>query len=470
MRIISASLILFVVIASCKKDNPPQPPQKLRAYFSFDKICNRVFMNDSTQFIDSLVLFINRSDTSQQESYKWDFGDNNFSTEINPVHSYSKPGRYAVKLYTFRANQPSDTFSRNMRIIIGQQEFRTNKTNTYAVDVDETDDGGAILLTSEYNGNEPPSYSLFKVDSLLHQQWAKTPAGDSIRLNSLKKLSTNEYILSGNYQPGNTHQFSLSKINVNGDPIWTKYIAGLEGSNNYTLSTSDGNLITIGNGGSPGSVYTAVVKCDGDGNEIWRKLFDGIATTTLIRHPHNIIETASGYAFASLTPGTNQIALTTLDFNGNITGQSFASSGNIGTIFEAGVAYANNSFMVFATNTPYIFMFNSSLSFIESRMTTESGINDGIAANGHFYLADGNHQYGDVTQLNSGGTINWNAGINNVIPLSCTSALSGATRRCKKIVYTSNNEIFALSDGDPKSSTLVVSAYLEKFLSDGMTK
>jgi Zn-dependent metalloprotease len=42
------------------------------------------------------VNFTNSSDNAI--SYRWDFGDNTYSTEANPSHTYSVPGKYSVKL------------------------------------------------------------------------------------------------------------------------------------------------------------------------------------------------------------------------------------------------------------------------------------------------------------------------------------------------------------------------------------
>jgi PKD repeat protein len=42
------------------------------------------------------VTFTNTSQNA--DSYSWDFGDGNTSTESNPVHTYQNPGQYAVKL------------------------------------------------------------------------------------------------------------------------------------------------------------------------------------------------------------------------------------------------------------------------------------------------------------------------------------------------------------------------------------
>ena len=56
---------------------------------------------DSIQCLkENYFYFINSSlvDTSKNVTYYWDFGDNNFSTQKNPIHHYSAWGNYRVKL------------------------------------------------------------------------------------------------------------------------------------------------------------------------------------------------------------------------------------------------------------------------------------------------------------------------------------------------------------------------------------
>jgi Zn-dependent metalloprotease len=48
------------------------------------------------------VNFLNQS--SNAISYHWDFGDNTFSTDANPSHTYTNPGKYTVKLVAKASN------------------------------------------------------------------------------------------------------------------------------------------------------------------------------------------------------------------------------------------------------------------------------------------------------------------------------------------------------------------------------
>lgn len=53
-----------------------------------------------TTLIGTPVVFTDQSyvGTLPVAGWRWDFGDQQSSTEVNPVHAYSKPGRYGVRL------------------------------------------------------------------------------------------------------------------------------------------------------------------------------------------------------------------------------------------------------------------------------------------------------------------------------------------------------------------------------------
>jgi len=312
----------------------------------------------------------------------------------------------------------------------------------------------------------PANIFITGTDSLLGQKWSKT-LGPGTRISSIKKTGTTGYILSGNYLAGKTDSFCISKINAGGDLVWQKYLS-VAGTNNYTLVTSAGELVTIGTSNGVNR-HTVVVKCDASGNELWRRSFDGTVNSQTTRSPNNIIETASGFLIASLT-FTDQIVLTKLDAAGNIVNQTNTATGYIGTIFEAGVASTPNNILVFATNTRYVFTYNSSLGFIDSRNVTETGINCGISGNNHFYIAEGNHQYAHVQELSADGQLGWSVGIGNTLGNACGSQMSGATRYCKKIVYTGSGDILAFSEGENDPNMRGWSVYLTRYCSDGKMK
>jgi len=338
--------------------------------------------------------------------------------------------------------------------------------------MEEAPDNCVLLLLSSYNSSlDAPSYSLLKLDSLLKPIWNK-PIPGNVRLSSLKKVSNNEYLLSGNFTTGNTDQFAITRITAEGNLIWTKYISNLSGKNVYTIPTSDGGILTIGDTSDVMNPFPVIVKCGNDGAEMWRKSFNtGIGTS--IRYPDNIIETSDGYLFASTKPNNSwgSVILTKLDFAGNTVQQTETAAGNWGTIFRAGVVNNGQVYMVYAVNSIAWYYFNSNLAFSSSAQTYYSGINHAMSYNGSFYLAEGSHQFAHIFKVSNDGSLTWAKTIGNNIPISCSSIFSGATRYCKKVLCTPT-DIFALSYGQNNATAFNSSSvYIEKLNpSDGSAK
>jgi gliding motility-associated-like protein len=65
------------------------------------------------------VSFTNSSTGTGILSYQWDFGDGNGSTAANPVHIYSSPGTYTVRLIVRNNRGCVDTLTRPQAITIG---------------------------------------------------------------------------------------------------------------------------------------------------------------------------------------------------------------------------------------------------------------------------------------------------------------------------------------------------------------
>jgi len=464
MKHLLIAFIVFVLF-SCKKSSDTVP--QIDPYFSLTTGCPRFMASDSLQYLDSNIQFINYTDSGSNISYQWDFGDKNFSTQRNPVHSYSKPGIYKVKLFSLYKNKISDSMVQGLRIIIGQTTFKSSYNNSHPVDLEEAPGGGVIFISYAYTPvTYEMAYSITCADSLLKRRWTKD-LGISVRLSSIKKINTSEYILSGNYNAGPTSQFCLSKINTNGDLVWQKYSGAIAGTNNYTIVTGDGSLVTIGTTPPGINQYAIIIKYDANGNEIWRKNFDGASTSVALRDPDNIIETVDGYVFASLN-SSRQIVLTKLDFNGNIVKQSVTASGTNSTIFETGVVTSGNNFMIYATNTTSIYMFNSSFSFIDSRVVAQSGINHGLAVDNHFYIAEGSHQYAYVRQLSAEGAPQWSSIIDNVMPITCAMQEFGVTRYCNKIMFNTRGELVAAIEGEAAGGG--GASFIAKYGTDGKLK
>lgn len=54
--------------------------------------------------------------TSNELLYLWDFGDGNTSDEMNPIHSFSSPGQFRVKLVVTDENEQTDQYTSTVTI------------------------------------------------------------------------------------------------------------------------------------------------------------------------------------------------------------------------------------------------------------------------------------------------------------------------------------------------------------------
>ena len=73
------------------------------------------------------VNFTNK--TINGNSYKWDFGDQTTSSQINPSHTYNSYGNFEVRLIVTNANGCTDTLRKNLPAI-GCEGFTKKFTNT----------------------------------------------------------------------------------------------------------------------------------------------------------------------------------------------------------------------------------------------------------------------------------------------------------------------------------------------------
>lgn len=103
IKLLGILVLIIIGTISCKK-------QENRIYVSGS------FYSTSTgfQFGGDTVTFT--SDTYNGSSYYWVFGDGATSTEKNPIHVYTEPGSYAVKLITYGGIGQHDEYTNNIQI------------------------------------------------------------------------------------------------------------------------------------------------------------------------------------------------------------------------------------------------------------------------------------------------------------------------------------------------------------------
>ena len=107
IRITILMAIAAIIFGSCAKE-----PTSL---FTVDK--TEIYVGD-------VVSFTNQS--SDADTYQWDFGDGKTSSEVNPIHSYESAGTYTVTLI---ASTKKNSSSYNMTLTVKRpNEFVDRKS------------------------------------------------------------------------------------------------------------------------------------------------------------------------------------------------------------------------------------------------------------------------------------------------------------------------------------------------------
>ncbi len=106
LMLTSIFIICLFFLASCSEDSSPTGPSVPSASFIMDK---------TSAEVGEVIQLTNQSENAS--SYRWDFGDENISTEENPTHSYLSNGNFIIKLTAF-GEGGSDSTTKNIEIII----------------------------------------------------------------------------------------------------------------------------------------------------------------------------------------------------------------------------------------------------------------------------------------------------------------------------------------------------------------
>ncbi|MBS4014360.1 MAG: PKD domain-containing protein [Bacteroidetes bacterium] len=99
--ILTMIFVFFAAFTACKDDIETEEP-----------IASFQYEIDATNFLT--VIFTNYSQNAT--SYEWDFGDNNVSTEMSPVHIYETTGTYTVVLTAINDEGAYATYSKDITI------------------------------------------------------------------------------------------------------------------------------------------------------------------------------------------------------------------------------------------------------------------------------------------------------------------------------------------------------------------
>lgn len=202
--------------------------------------------------------------------------------------------------------------------------------------IQQTTDGGFIIVGNTQNGPADGNIALIKTDGLGNVQWSKTfGAGNGLYENGEWVEQTNDggFILCGS-SDGNVY---VIKTDAVGNLMWDKRIATTDYSRAANIKqTSDGGYILTGNEvrefmGLPG-VRMLLIKMDNAGNVSWEYKYRPTGNIAPASAGKEVWETPTGYIVcgyeAMEVPGApSQAFLMKADFSGEVLNyQTYASS------------------------------------------------------------------------------------------------------------------------------------------------
>ena len=156
----------------------------------------------------------------------------------------------------------------------GPEETETQKTTDTASSVQQTNDGGYIIIGNTWtiNGNEDGW--LIRTDSNGNKLWDKVVEGPGKEyFSSGQQTSDGGYIIVGITSTKN--DLWLAKTDANGNKLWDKTFPWVGGSTTSNKppsveQTNDGGYIICGTNSSA----VCLVRTDAQGNELWSRQLD----------------------------------------------------------------------------------------------------------------------------------------------------------------------------------------------------
>jgi len=264
------SILSLVLLCGC----PCQPTGVPSAAFTADIRYGKIPL--TVQFTDTSV-----PGDSPITAWAWRFGDDETSTEQNPIHIYKKAGNYDVSLTATNA-QGNDTVTQTAYIVAGNVWARRfgGALNDTAQGMCRTKDGDCIIVGSTENAEDGTLDAyVVKVNSLGERVWARTFGGpDNDIAYAVLEADNGDLLVAGStrsYGAGAEDMYLL-RLDDSGVELWHKAygLTSLEAAYDIVAAGTEEYLL-VGETRSYGPDYTDVymVKVDDEGKTLsgWPK-------------------------------------------------------------------------------------------------------------------------------------------------------------------------------------------------------
>ncbi|MEL7422588.1 MAG: PKD domain-containing protein [Bacteroidota bacterium] len=192
----------------------------------------------SFTFIDDLLEVTFSSDMSNTDSFSWDFGDGNSSTDTNPIHTYEIGGSYEVSLTV--TNDCGSTIITETVVVsrpIPNVAFTTVEERRGCAPLSLTfinQSENALTYQWTFPGGNPTSSTAVN-PSVVYE----TPGIYLVQLNAVNETGGNALVAESYVEviglPSGSFNFSAEELSVD-------FVATAENTNSYEWDFGDGNL------------------------------------------------------------------------------------------------------------------------------------------------------------------------------------------------------------------------------------
>jgi PKD repeat protein len=408
-------LALVALTVACNKSNTINIQQPAACFTVNVKVSwGNYFQAVDATNIDSVFYFRNCSDSTEQITYLWDFGDGTTSTEKDPVHSYSKRGKYTVTLEVNDNDLATDTMQKTVTVISGQKEISFGEgREAYPIAIDETASGDFLLLGST---GFTSGYFLMQVDSLFQQKGQPKYLPTSYRFTNMKATSDGNYIFTGTTS-NFTRNNELIKLKPDGAFIWNRISTGVDDYYINVTPSPDGGFVAVGahpvkDQYNNAIEYTRVKKFDANGNLQWeRSLYaEGMQGAKDVAFDQDGVIVAGKKRWTTCMD-CDSVIIAKLNNSGSLVWKNTVYGGlNIGLYNMRMIKHSNGNYVVATENARGIFVFSPEGVFLDRRLangaiTAVSNTGDGNLA--ILQTESGNGFRAAVSKIKMDGTQQW---------------------------------------------------------------
>ncbi|RLF50562.1 MAG: hypothetical protein DRN19_04315 [Thermoplasmata archaeon] len=251
-------------------------------------------------------------------SYKWNFGYSVQQTAdggyiIAGLTEYYGHGKFDLWLIKTDGN--------------GNEEWNKTFGGKYTWEegycVQQTTDGGYIVVGCKYHRHDDADLWLVKTDSNGNEEWNKTFGGEGDDIGyCIQQTRYGGFIIVGStesYGHGN-RDIWLIRIDDNGREKWNRTFGGWrDEGGHWVQQTKDGGFVILGRKEGSDSIGTLIIKTDNLGNVVWSKTFEKEGWEIVGKAIHQSIDGGyiiGGYTVKHLYLG-GRVLLIKIDRKGN---------------------------------------------------------------------------------------------------------------------------------------------------------